>query len=69
MAARLVWIIATGSPLQLDCGHTSRGNGTPTPATHQPPQVGDEYYCEVCDLGVVAQLDQELARAREQRAE
>jgi hypothetical protein len=64
MAERLVWIKdASLSPMELDCGHTTERNGRPTPYTNKPPRTGDEWYCELCSLHIVSQLDQELARA------
>jgi hypothetical protein len=67
MAAKRVWVAApTGTALVLSCGHTSVGNGYPTPSTGRPPRAGDDWYCEQCALHSMAQLDQELAAAAEQ---
>ena len=38
--------------------------GSPTPYTHLPPRQGDEWYCAMCDLHIVAQLDQEIESAK-----
>jgi hypothetical protein len=68
MAAQLVLITANlGTHLQLTCGHTSAGDGEPSPATSWPPQAGEEWYCDHCGEPTVAQIDQRLARVREQR--
>ena len=63
MAARLVWIADPRTdPMLLSCSHTTRANGWPTRYTHHPHRVGDEWYCQLCDLGTVARVDQALAR-------
>jgi hypothetical protein len=67
MAERLVWIKDTTSdPMELTCGHSTEGNGSPTPYTHQPPRQGDEWYCAMCALQIVSALDQEIALVEEQ---
>jgi hypothetical protein len=61
VAEQLVWIAdASCQPMELSCGHTTEGNGRSTPYTRQPPRTGDEWYCAMCPLRIVHQLDQEL---------
>ena len=68
MAARLVWIAdAATDPLQLTCAHTTHANDGPTDATQQPLRMNDGWHCQLCDLPIVAQLDQELAREAERQ--
>jgi hypothetical protein len=65
MARKLVWLRdATGEPMVLTCGHTTRGNGAPTGYTQVPPQNGDEWWCALCGLAAQAQLDQEREAVR-----
>ena len=53
-SAKLVWLRPDGS---LTCGHTTQGNG----------RAGDagEWWCELCVLGAMAALDQDVAEAQE----
>lgn len=67
MAERLVWIKnASIQPMSLDCGHTTENNGGPSPYTHKPAITGDEWYCSLCDLHIIARLDQEISLIKEQ---
>jgi len=66
MTERLVWIKnANVDPMQLDCGHNTLGNGRPTAQTHTPPLTGDEWYCAMCALHIVAALGQEIELVEE----
>ena len=61
MAAKLVWL--TDSPPRLTCGHDAS-------STNGRPGHGErEWWCELCALHIVAQLDQELAAAEERARE
>lgn len=55
--ATLVWL--TAHPPALTCGHVA------SPQNGRPGPYPREWYCDLCDLGTVAQLDQELAAVAE----